>query len=207
MRSANDVHDDTGTRARWHLPLLGGVAVLLVAAGWFFPLWRATLYAPQYPGGLTMHAYGHQVTGDVDEISGLNHYVGMRPFDIADFPEMALWPYVIIGALVAVGLALLVRRPVLRAIGLVYLWGTPLGVLAVIQFRLHQYGQDLDPGAALRIDPFTPIVVGPTEVWNFTTWSWPGLGTLALLLAAALLTFGPGLLRRWSARASGSDPT
>lgn len=172
------------------------VAMLLVLGGWALPLWTATLNAPQYPGGLTMQAYGHQVTGDVDEISGLNHYVGMRPFDLDDFPEMALWPPVLVLALVAVPLVLFVRRRWVRRLALVYLWGTPLGVLAVIQLRLYQYGQDLDQGAALRMDPFTPWVVGPTKVWNFVTWSWPGLGLIAITLAAAVVTFGPRLLRR-----------
>ncbi len=178
--------------APW-VSVLAVVSSALVAGGWFLPLWRATLHAPQYPGGLTMEAYGRKVTGDVDEISSLNHYVGMRPFDLADFPEIALWPYAIAVAFVAVGLALLVRRRILRILGLVYLWGMPVGVLAVIQLRLHQYGRDLDPGAALRIEPFTPLVVGPTEVWNFMTWSWPGLGLVALLLAALLLTVAPRL--------------
>ena len=176
--------------------VLGAVSLLLIAGGWFLPLWVATLYAPQYPGGLSMRAYGHDVTGDVDEISGLNHYVGMRAFDLDDFPEIALWPYALAGAVVAVGLALLLERRWLRRFGLLYLWATPIGVLAVIQVRLHQYGQDLDPNAALRIDPFTPLVIGPTEVWNFMTWSWPGLGLVSIVVTAALLTFGPRLILR-----------
>jgi parallel beta-helix repeat protein len=188
--------------SRGVLAVLGAVALALVSLGWFLPLWVATLYAPQYPGGLTMRAYGHDVTGDVDEISGLNHYVGMRPFDLADFPEIALWPFALAGAAVAVVLALLVGRPWLRRLGLVYLWGTPIGVLAVIQLRLYQYGQDLDPNAALRLDPFTPLVVGPTKVFNFTTWSWPGLGLVAIVLAAAVVTFGPWLARRVAARST-----
>lgn len=200
MRSPRRTSDHGQRPSRAVLAALGGVSLVLVAGAWFLPLWTATLHAPQYPGGLTMRAYGHDVTGDVDEISGLNHYVGMRAFDLADFPEIALWPFALAGAVVAVGLALLLGRTWLRRFGLLYLWTTPVGVLAVIQLRLHQYGQDLDPRAALRIDPFTPLVVGPTEVWNFQTWSWPGLGLWSLVLAAALLTFGPGLIGRFGAR-------
>ena len=200
MRSPRRTSDHGQRPSGAVLAALGGVSLVLVAGAWFLPLWTATLHAPQYPGGLTMRAYGHDVTGDVDEISGLNHYVGMRAFDLADFPEIALWPFALAGAVVAVGLALLLGRPWLRRFGLLYLWATPVGVLAVIQLRLHQYGQDLDPRAALRIDPFTPLVVGPTEVWNFQTWSWPGLGLWSLVLAAALLTFGPGLIGRFGAR-------
>ena len=198
--SRADDRTGTNTGGRWPQVALTVVGALLVAGGWFLPLWRATLHAPQYPGGLTMRAYGHDVTGDVNEISGLNHYVGMRAFDLADFPEIALWPYAVAVALVAVVVGLLVRNRLVRLLAMVYLWGTPVGVLAVIQLRLHQYGHDLDPGAALRIEPFTPLVVGPTEVWNFMTWSWPGLGLISLLLAAALVSFGPRLVRRFAGR-------
>jgi nitrous oxidase accessory protein len=183
--------------------LLGVVALLLVACGWLLPLWQATLHAPQYPGGLSMYAYGHQVTGDVDEISGLNHYVGMRPFDLADFPEMVLWPYTLLLAVAAVVVALATRRRIVRWLALAVLWGIPIGVLAVIQFRLNQYGRDLDPGAALRLDPFTPWVIGPTKVWNFTTWSWPGWGLIAMVAAAAVVTFGPRLVARFGRTGGG----
>lgn len=178
-------------------------AIAGVAGGWFLPLWRATLHAPQYPGGLSMHAYGTDVTGDVEEISALNHYVGMRPFDLADFPELALWPYAIGVAIVAIVVGLIVGHRLVRAAAITYLWGLPLGVLAVIQLRLHQYGHDLDPRAALRIDPFTPLVVGPTEVWNFNTWSWPSWGIGSLLVAAAIVTFGPSVSTRVVDRLTG----
>lgn len=175
---------------------LGLVALLLVAAGWSLPLWQATLLAPQYPGGLSMSAYGHQVTGDVEEIDTLNHYVGMRAFDPETVPEMGLWPLALAVAVVAVVVGLTRRRGVAGKLARLYLWGLPVGVLAMIQFRLHQYGTDLDPAAALRLDPFTPWVVGPTKVWNFTTWSRPGLGLVAIAVAAALVSFGPRLLVR-----------
>lgn len=189
-----------GTPARGVPGTLGALAGLFVAGAWFLPIWQATLRAPQYPGGLTMRAYGNKVTGDVGEIDNLNHYVGMRAFDPADVPEMGLWPLVLAVALLAVVVALVWRHGWAGRVARLYLWLTPLGVLADIQLRLHQYGQDLDPLAALRIDPFTPWVVGPTKVWNFTTWSWPGLGLVSLVLAAAVVTFGPRLALRWSQR-------
>jgi nitrous oxidase accessory protein len=68
--------------------------------------------------------------------------------------------------------------------------------MADVQFRLYQYGHDLNEAAALRIPEFTPWVVGPTKVWNFQTWARPGLGLVLLLLAAVAVTFGPGIARR-----------
>jgi nitrous oxidase accessory protein len=185
-----------GRGRRGALVGLGVVATLLVAAGWLLPLWQATLHAPQYPGGLVTIAYGWQVTGDLDEINALNHYVGLGVFDASDVPEMRLWPFALAVAFAAVVVALAVRRGWPRRLALAYLWGLPVGVLAATQYRLHEFGQDVEPGAAFRMDPFTPWVVGRTTVWNFETWAWPGLGLLALVAAAAVVTFGPRLLGR-----------
>lgn len=173
--------------------------MLLVLLSLVLPLWQAELRAPQYPQGLHMYAYGGRVTGDVDEINTLNHYVGMRPFRAADIPELALWsPIVVLGAsfVVVATVAAVAHRRRLRRAALLGLWAIPLGVLADIQLRLFQYGHDLSPHRALRVEEFTPWVIGPTKVWNFTTLALPGPGLLAVVAAAALVTFGPGLARR-----------
>jgi parallel beta-helix repeat protein len=183
--------------------VLAVVAGTLVASSLFLPLWRAELVAPQYPQGLHLIAYGDRVAGDVDEVSTLNHYVGMRAFDPDDAPEMALWPFAVAGALAAVAVAALTRRRLPRRLGQLYLWLMPVGVLADIQFRLYQYGHDIADTAAFRIPEFTPLVVGPTKVLNFTTWSWPGTGLLALLAAAAVVTFGPRVARLVARRRRG----
>jgi len=39
-------------------------------------------------------------------------------------------------------------------------------------------------------------VVGPTKVLNFTTWAYPGGAVWCLAGAAALVAFGPGVVRR-----------
>jgi nitrous oxidase accessory protein len=176
--------------------LIAALAVGLVLAALALPLWRAQLIAPQYPDNLHLIAYGTQVAGDVEEIDLLNHYVGMKAFDPADVPEMALWPFAVGGGVLAALVGVLVHQRWPRRLALLYLWATPLGVVGAIQLRLHQYGHDIDPMAALRIPEFTPLVFGPTEVLNFTTWSYPGLGLLALLAAAGVVTFGPRLVDR-----------
>jgi len=71
------------TWARFGAGVAGAGLMLLALA---LPLWQAEIQAPQYPGGLHMSASGDGVTGDVDEINILNHYVGMRPFDEKDIP-------------------------------------------------------------------------------------------------------------------------
>lgn len=173
----------------------GGLGALLLLASLALPLWQATLEAPQYPGGLRMEASGGAVSGDVDEINLLNHYVGMRPFKADDIPELNLW-----GPTVVLGLGLVVvatagRRRWMRVVAKTGLFAIPLGVLADIQWRLWQYGHDLNPEAALRIDTFTPHVLGRTKVWNFNTVARPGLGLLAVLAAAVIVSAGPPLAR------------
>lgn len=169
----------------------GIVATALVAGSTLFPLWHSRLKAPQYPEGLGIDAYGTRVAGDLAEINALNHYIGMAPFDLQDFPELALWAYVLGAAIVAIVTSTVFGQRLAGRLARIVMWSIPVGVLADIQFRLFQYGHNLDSDAALRVSPFTPWVVGPTKTFNFLTLSYPGLGLAALMLAAAVLSFGP----------------
>ncbi len=177
--------------------VLGVVAAVLVALAYRSPLWTSTLHAPQYPQGLRVIVYGDRVAGDVEEVSALNHYVGMKPYDIDRFPEVKLWAPTVAAALLAVGVSQVGGRRWPGRLARLFLWAVPIGVLADIQWRLYGFGHDLvtDPRPALPLEPFTPRVVGPTRVLNFTNTAWPGRGVLLLLAAAALLSFGPGLGR------------
>jgi hypothetical protein len=50
--------------------------------------------------------------------------------------------------------------------------------LARFVYKLYVFGHDLDPHAPVNITPFMPVVVGTKQVANFTTHSWPSLGTI-----------------------------
>lgn len=176
--------------------LSGAVAALLVLAAYNLPVWRAHLIAPQYPGGLHVYAYGHGMEGDIAEVDSLNHYVGMKAFNADDVPEMMLFPLGIGLAVAAVVVATLARRRWLVWLARAYLFALPVIILGDIQVRLYQYGHDLDPGAALRIPEFTPWVVGPTSVWNFTNVGYPGQGLIAIFAAALIVTFAARLLAK-----------
>jgi nitrous oxidase accessory protein len=165
--------------------VLGGTVILIVAG--IVPVWGTRLLAPQYPKGLGVWIYGGRAEGDLREINGLNHYVGMMSIDLGGIPELALWPLVIVAAGVFLGAAVFLRGPVGR-LALLGLWLVPVGILADIQRWLISYGQDLDPTAALRLDPFIPLAIGPTTVWNFTIWTYPGPGLVLLALVALLAT-------------------
>ena len=173
---------------------LAATALLLVAAR--LPIWRAQFSAPQYPEGLSIAAYGSRVGGDLSEIKELSHYIGMPPFNFVGMPEMRLWPLVILLGVLAAVLAVVTRRPWLRRPACVTLWLIPVGALADVQFRLWQTGHSLDPTSAIRVPPFTPRVVGPTTLMNFTLWAYPGWALVLIAVAAALVTSAPFVARQ-----------
>ena len=63
--------------------LLLSLAAILLIISIFFPYWNMKLEAPQYPKCLFVTAYVNRLEGDVKEIDGLNHYIGMRPLEEA----------------------------------------------------------------------------------------------------------------------------
>jgi len=168
---------------------LGATALLLVAAR--LPIWQAKFSAPQYPNGLNIAAYGGKVEGDLSEINELSHYIGMPPFNFAGMPEMRLWPLVILVGVVAAVLAVTTRRRWMRWPACTTLWLIPVGALADVQFRLWQVGHSLDPTSPIRVAPFTPRVLGPTTLMNFTVNGLPGMALVLIAVAAALVTSAP----------------
>ena len=157
---------------------------------------RRTSLLPQYPKGLNISAFGGKVEGDLSEINELSHYIGMPPFNFVGMPEMRLWPLVIVLAIVAVVLAVVTRRAWLRRLACATLWLIPVGALADVQFRLWQVGHSLDPTSAIRVTPFTPRVLGPTTMMNFTVNGLPGTALVLIVFAAALVTSAPYVVTR-----------
>ena len=174
----------------------GLAAIALLLASTRFPIWRAHFSAPQYPKGLDISAYGDKVTGNLGEIHEISHYIGMPALNFVGMPEMKLWLPVILVAVAMVIVAVVTRRRWLRRLACAALWLIPVGALADVQFRLWQTGHSLDPTSPLRVPPFTPKVVGPTSLMNFTMWGLPGWALLLIAVAAAIVTFTPIVARR-----------
>ncbi len=176
------------TRSR--AALIAGVSLVLLLAGAALPLWTMTLHAPQYIGGLRLVIDGRGTHGDVDELNELNHYIGMPPIQIDQFRETRLFFPAL--AVLALGLALTAVvswRPV-RWLVVLGVWALPVVFLADLQWRLHQFGHSLAPGAAFRLPAFTPHVIGPTVVMNFNVTAMPGPGLLLFILSALVFTIG-----------------
>ena len=164
----------------------------LGAAGLFalasqLPLWGMTMRAPQYPKGLRLVAYGTGMTGDVRELSILNHYIGMPPIEAPAF-ETAMFP-IGIAALTVLCLLAPVHRW-LRRLAVAATVVTPLIILADLQWRLYTFGHTLNPTAPIRLKPFTPLVIGETEMGNFVSTAMVSWGFWCFVGAALLLAFG-----------------
>ncbi len=165
-------------RPRFALPgALLLVAAALFIVSYFQPYWHMTLVAPQYPKGLHVTAHLHQLSGDVAEIDGLNHYIGMRPLnDAAQLERQASWLLVLCTAgLLLSGLFLHSRWAGLLALPAL---AFPAGFLIDLHLWLSHFGQNLDPQAPLSssIKPFTPPVLGTGTVGQFKTVATAGTG-------------------------------
>ena len=169
------------------------VVSLLVVQGGEKPLWKMTLYAHNYPQGLRMEAFGDRLDGDLYEINIVNHYVGMEKISPEEIDEMRLFPFALAGIVVLALLAALFpsRRWILSIIAS----AIPLGVLAVIQIYLYKFGHELNPHAPFRIDPFTPLVLGKSTIYNFTVESMVASGFWMLFGGGLLIGLGPSIGR------------
>ena len=181
------------TRGRVILGVAALAAAALVALSSQLPLWSMKLEAPQYRHGLHLHAYGTGMTGDLRELNILNHYIGMPPIEAPEF-ETAIFPY---GIAVLIGLCLLSPfHRYLRRLAVAGTFATPLIILADLQYRLYEFGHSLDPKAPIRPKPFTPLVIGESEMGNFETHGMVSWGVVCLVAAALVLLIGGRISRR-----------
>lgn len=143
--------------------------------------------APQYPRGLHLHAYGTALSGDVHEINILNHYIGMPAIEAPAF-ETALFPFGI-AALVVVCLLSPIHHW-LRRLAIAATTAVPIVMLMALQFRLYEFGHSLNPKAPIRLEPFTPLVIGQTAMGNFVSTGMVSWGLLCIVAAAVVLLLG-----------------
>jgi copper chaperone NosL len=182
--------------------------IILISALWLgvatiFPFWSLTLHAPQYPDGLVVTLYTYKITGDVREIDGLNHYIGMMPLDqAAEFERTIAIPAVVVIILLGITGALLRRKwTALLALPIALF---PIVFAVDLFYWLYHAGNNLDPTAPLSssIKPFTPAILGEGVVGQFSTTANFTAGFWIAVAAALLATTGiVGMLRRSAQRA------
>ena len=169
-------------------------AAALAAAAAFLPLWGFRMSAPQYPGeSLHLRVTARAIAGDVQEITTLQKYIGVR------FPTRPAELRYLVPAILSLSAAFLLagllaggragRYAGWTALALALLFFAGSAVL--LQKRLYDVGHHRDPGAPIRaVRDFTPPLVGPKKVGNFTVWSYPDAGAALLLVSAAAVAWG-----------------
>ncbi|MCL4862488.1 MAG: cytochrome C [Caldilineaceae bacterium] len=185
-------------RIRYVIPtLLFAAAAVLLIVSIFWPYWRLTLHAPQYPKGLTVQAYLNRLEGDVFEIDGLNHYIGMRPLnEAAQFErEVSIIGVAALALLILAAIFVHTRWAALLALPALLF---PAIFLADLQFWMANFGQNLDPRAPLSssIKPFVPPVLFEGKIGQFRTWAEPDTGLYLAIAASVVILIGLYFHRR-----------
>ncbi|HEY6146884.1 MAG TPA: hypothetical protein VIZ69_04270 [Thermoanaerobaculia bacterium] len=170
------------------------IATMLLAFAYLTPLWRMTMFAPQYPDGLRLSIYSYKLEGgnkgqDVKEINILNHYIGMKDLTTADFTEFKWIPFVVGGlGLLFLRSAALGKMRMLVDVVVIYIY---FGLFSLWSFgyKLYVYGHNLAPTASVKVPPFTPPIIGGKKLANFEVYSYPAAGSYALAGVAVLLLF------------------
>ena len=167
-------------------------AFLLLIPTYLLPLWKLTMYAPQYPEGLRLSIHSYKLEGgnggqDVREINILNHYIGMKDLTTADFTEFKWIPFVV-GMLALLFLRAVVHGKMsdLIDVSVLYLY---FGLFSLwsFGFKLYSYGHSLAPTASVKVPPFMPPLFGHKKLANFDVYSYPAAGSYVLALVAVVL--------------------
>ncbi len=197
--------------------ILTVLALVLIVAAFFSPIWWVSLKAPQYPpqtfpDGIRIHfhvngvfngcvprSHTDEVTAGealdcVEEMDIINHYIGMEPIEKGAQIEIMAAPYLFV--LVGVMLLgfLVYRGPlwwVLPLSGMVI----PVAFLVDYSAWLWWFGHNLKETGAFTVKAFMPTVFGEGKVAQFSTFSYPHYG-FGLLAAAAVILLLATLLRR-----------
>ncbi len=171
--------------------LFAAASVVLVVV-LFFPIWRITLTAPQYPEGVTMYIWVNGITGatksTLQNVNILNHYVGMKEIKPGSIPEFRYFPY-ILGAMALLGLvAAFLKKGWLKLSWVIVL--AALGILGIYDFYMweYDYGHNLSPDAPIKIpgQSYQPPLFGEKKILNFNAESYPHTGSLFLGLSMTL---------------------
>jgi hypothetical protein len=168
--------------------LMIAFASLLLIIAYYTPIWQIWMWAPQYPEWLSLHIWLDNITGDVDIINGLNHYIGMKHIKVEMFPEFKILP-IIVGVILAFGLitAAVGKRWLLWTFLIVF---AIIGIAGMVDFYMwgYDYGHNLDPTAAIKVPgmAYQPPLIGTKELLNFIAYSAPDIGGWAFISTGIL---------------------
>lgn len=172
--------------------IIMAIASLLLGFVFVTPIWTIDMEAPQYPEGIGMEISINKIEGqskqDLQNINGLNHYIGMKPITPESIPELKIMPW-IFGFLIVTGLGIAVwgnRTALLIWIILFIL----LAIAGLVDFYLwgYDYGHNLNPDAAIKIPGMTyqPPLIGSKQLLNIKATSLPSTGFYISILSMVM---------------------
>ena len=179
------------------------IGSLLLLGLFKFPLWNIMLGAPQYPDPLGMDIYIQGIEGaeefDIQNINGLNHYIGMRTIPkVEDMWEFKVFPAVIgimVGLGVIIGVLGFFRKLSYKWFLGWFILMSILGVMGMYDFNLWliDYGTNLDPKAIMKLEnldgtpmSYKPPLLGYQKMLNFDVDSWPATGAYMIFVGMML---------------------
>jgi copper chaperone NosL len=164
------------------------ILALSLVVVFFVPVWEISLDAPQYPEGLGFEIWINKMTGDLNTVNGLNHYIGMKKIEPDSIKELSLMPYIL--GLLVISLLLVVFK---KKKSLLLIWVAvyiTFGIAGGIDFYIweYDYGHNLDTTAAIRVPgmSYQPPLIGEKKLLNFVAYSYPSYGGYILIIAGAV---------------------
>lgn len=170
-------------------------ASLILVLTYFFPMWNINLEAPQYPEGIGLRIWLDQITGmkenDIQNINGLNHYIGMAIINPDDIPELKIMPYAI-GFMILFGLFNSFKGN-RKTVMIWIIFFLILGAVGLYDFYTweYNYGHNLNSNAPIKVPGMTyqPPLLGSKQLLNITAISLPAVSAyiifLSILIAVA----------------------
>lgn len=179
------------------------IGSLLLLGLFKFPLWNIMLGAPQYPDPLGMNIYIDGIKGvsefDLQNIDGLNHYIGMKTIPKAEeMWEFSMFPKVIFGMVmlgIVIGLLGFFNKVSYKYFIGWFVLMSILGVLGMYDFNnwLADYGGNLDPHAIIKVTnpdgtpmSYKPPLIGFKKLLNFDVTSLPHTGGYLMFVGMSL---------------------
>lgn len=169
-----------------------GLAAVVLIGIYLFPIWSISLEAPQYPEGIGLNIWINKIEGkapqDLQNINGLNHYIGMKKITPESIPELDYMPP-IIGFLIVSGVVIALfgnRKWIMIWLTIFIL----LAIVGLVDFYIweYDYGHNLNPDAAIKIPgmSYQPPLIGSKKLLNFNAVSLPHIGFFFALVSMGL---------------------
>lgn len=190
------------------IPLMGekiyeykpsGIYAYLIG-GKTMPIWRVTLKSPQYPKsayprGVFVSFRLTDMTGMVEEMTALNHYIGMDPVEAgAVLIRQLITPGYYLFAVMLI-VSFFYNGPFWWLLRLIPSF-VPVYFLFFYTKWLYWYGHNLRDFGAFKVDPFMPTVLGTGKVENFDTYAYPAIGFYFLMIVLFSLVMSVLIKRR-----------